>query len=330
MTYIEQQKSEVQKLKEESEKLGIEILKKKADLGIALDEEKMTRDELNQFSSLKTVMKENGVTMFDNSKFVGAVVGAKKLGFDAEVIVEKVSNLTKLETDQRTLEERVGSLEKKRQFLEQKCGCYEEAELVYAHKIFLYEELVKMGMGIKELKLLLHTIAEIAAANNITQDRASQKFFSDVQQQYDDKLGFETKLQNLKSEIEKNEHMQLQLVNFTAMLNNLILSQFDQIQSVSGFVEFGPLCKAAKGQKVPKDQLKNGVIRAIDILISSDPTDRSIPTLKTTKLTLQNDIQQDQRVNCGQYPTGIITPQQNDMQQSGITTPQQNEIQDIY
>jgi hypothetical protein len=145
----------------------------------------MTRDELNQFSSLKTVMKENGVTMSDNSKFVGAVVGAEKLGFDAEVVVEKV--LMKLETDQRGLEERVGSLEKKRQFLEQKCSCYEEAELAHAHRISLYEELVKMGMGIKELKLLWHTIAEIAAANTITQDRASQKFFSDVEQQYDDK-----------------------------------------------------------------------------------------------------------------------------------------------
>ncbi|MGA9149964.1 MAG: hypothetical protein WBZ36_05250 [Candidatus Nitrosopolaris sp.] len=81
---------------------------------------------------------------------------------------------------------------------------------------------------------------------------------------------------------------------------------------------------------MPKDQLKSGVIRAIDILISSDPNDRSIATLKTTKLTLQNDIQQDQRIEYAQYPTGIITPQQSNIQQSGIITPQQNEIRDIY
>jgi hypothetical protein len=46
----------------------------------------------------------------------------------------------------------------------------------------------------------------------------------------------------------------------------LILSQFDQIQSVSGFVEFGPLVKAAKGEKVPKNQLKNAIVKAIDAL----------------------------------------------------------------
>jgi hypothetical protein len=84
--------------------------------------------------------------------------------------------------------------------------------------------------------------------------------------------------------------MRLQAANLTAILNDLILSQFDQIQSVSGLVEFGPLCKAAKGQKVPKDQLKNAVIKAIDILVSSDSTDGSTGALNITKLILQNDI----------------------------------------
>jgi hypothetical protein len=75
--------------------------------------------------------------------------------------------------------------------------------------------------------------------------------------------------------------------------------QFDQIQSVSGFVEFGPLVKAS-GQNVPRNQLKNAVIKTIDILISSDPTDRSTGTLNITKLILQNVIQR----------SGFIVPQQ--------------------
>ena len=91
-------------------------------------------------------------------------------------------------------------------------------------------------------------------------------------QQYDDKLGFEAKLQNLKSEIEKNELIKLQLTILTAWLNSTILAQLEQIQQVSSFVEFGPLVKAAKGQKVPINQLKSAVIKALDILISSDPT----------------------------------------------------------
>jgi phage antirepressor YoqD-like protein len=80
-------------------------------------------------------------------------------------------------------------------------------------------------------------------------------------------VGKEHALQNLKSEIEKNEHLRLQAVITTAMLNDPIISQLDQIQSKSGF-EFGPLVKAAKGQKVSHNQLKNAVIKALDILIS--------------------------------------------------------------
>lgn len=230
--------------------------------------------------------------MLDNSKFVGAVVGAKQLGFDAGVIVKKISNLAKLETDQKALEEKVEFLDKKRDDLEQKCSYLAQEELIHTHRISLYHELEKRGMGIKELKLLWHIVAEIAIANNISQDRASQKFLTDVQQQYDDKLGFEAMLQNLKSEILKNEQMQLQIVAITAMLNSIILMQFDQIQQVSGFVEFGPLVKAAKGQQVPINQLKSGVIKAIDILITSDSTDCSTTILKTTKSLLQKDIQE--------------------------------------
>jgi hypothetical protein len=37
--------------------------------------------------------------MLDNSRFVGAVVGSKQLGFDPRVITEKVSNVEKSPRD---------------------------------------------------------------------------------------------------------------------------------------------------------------------------------------------------------------------------------------
>jgi len=75
------------------------------------------------------------------------------------------------------------------------------------------------------------------------------------------------------------------------LLNSIILNQFSQIQTVSNFVEFGPLVKAAKGEAVPKNQLKSVVIKAIDILISNDPTDRSNHSLNVARLLLQEDVQ---------------------------------------
>ncbi len=58
-----------------------------------------------------------------------------------------------------------------------------------------------MGLGLKELKLLRNTINEIAYANNIPADQAQQKFYKDIEEHYDDKIGFELQLNKLRSEI---------------------------------------------------------------------------------------------------------------------------------
>lgn len=60
----------------------------KTRLDMVLNKDAITRDELNQFTSLMQVMNKNGAKMHDNSKFVGAVVGAKQLGFDPRFIAE--------------------------------------------------------------------------------------------------------------------------------------------------------------------------------------------------------------------------------------------------
>ena len=49
-----------------------------------------------------------------------------------------------------------------------------------------------MGFGLKVLKLLWHTINEIAVANEIPLHEAPQKFYKDIADQYDNKLGFES------------------------------------------------------------------------------------------------------------------------------------------
>lgn len=112
--------------------------------------------------------------------------------------MEKVSNVQKLEIDKNALEEKVEFLGKQSQEMEQTRENLEKEALVHNYRISLYQDLDLMGMGIKELKLLWNTVKEIAAANNISEPDACTKFFSDVRQQYDDKLGFEGKVQNLK------------------------------------------------------------------------------------------------------------------------------------
>lgn len=104
-------------------------------------------------------------------------------------------------------------LEKKRQELELGRSYLEREELVHSHRLSIYQDLESLGTSIKELELLIHTVREIAIENNISEDRASQKSFSDVREQYDDNLCFEVALRNLKSEIQKNQQHQVQLLS---------------------------------------------------------------------------------------------------------------------
>ena len=64
--YIEQQKSEIQSSKEEIEKLEQRIQNQKNSFEIALKEGGTTIDELKQFSSIKELIKNNGITITDN------------------------------------------------------------------------------------------------------------------------------------------------------------------------------------------------------------------------------------------------------------------------
>jgi hypothetical protein len=56
-----------------------------------------------------------------------------------------------------------------------------------------------MGFGYKVQKLLCHRLREIGVANQMNPDEAVGKFLKDVGEQYGDKLGFETTLNNLKA-----------------------------------------------------------------------------------------------------------------------------------
>jgi hypothetical protein len=54
-----------------------------------------------------------------------------------------------------------------------------------------------MGFGMKELKLLKNTVMEISTSNNINPYLSFKKFFEDIKEQYDNKLGFEPKIKEM-------------------------------------------------------------------------------------------------------------------------------------
>jgi len=127
-----------------------------------------------------------------------------------------------------------------------------------------YGELESLGVGLKELKLFHNTIKEIAAANHIPENDAYNKFYDDVERQYDTKLGFEPKIQKSKAELQNNATMMQNLNSKIAiqiqnnesvkrLMSSILEKQIEQLTRVS---EFSPLTQAAKGEPVDPNVLK--------------------------------------------------------------------------
>jgi hypothetical protein len=69
--------------------------------------------------------------------------------------------------------------------------------------INIYNHLEAMKFGIKELWFLRDTVMEIARENDIPPQEAVRKFLSDVELQYNNKLGFQSKIDSLRSEVNR-------------------------------------------------------------------------------------------------------------------------------
>ena len=90
---------------------------------------------------------------------------------------------------------------------------------------------------LSELKLLSGLIKEVAAANKIAPDMAVQKFFEVIERDYDNMLGYDSKLISIKSEIDATNYkliiLQKSLANKNQVaraLNELIMMGFNDQQ----------------------------------------------------------------------------------------------------
>jgi len=85
-------------------------------------------------------------------------------------------------------------------------------------------------------------IREIGVANQMNLDEAVQKFMKDVEL-YDDKLGYEAQLHNLKAGIQNEPTNQTSML---AIISYLILAYRRCLEDIQKISQFRPLWRAAK------------------------------------------------------------------------------------
>ena len=195
--YIEQKKNEKRTLKQDIEKLHKEKQEAQQEASYAnelrdaaLENEKTTVAKLREYSNLKAGLKKYDLDIHtDIPKFVKLVNSIKHYSYNVHQVLSEFEDLQSLKFQCEYLGKRVNQLVNQKKSLEQSCSILQDMASFHSQKLSACDELKSMGLGLNKLRLMINSIKEIAAENNIIDYRlAIDKFFEFLEQRYDIKL----------------------------------------------------------------------------------------------------------------------------------------------
>ncbi|MGN6628493.1 MAG: hypothetical protein ACTHKJ_01290, partial [Candidatus Nitrosocosmicus sp.] len=208
--FISQKKKENERLiiQHKNIEKNIQILKQqenktKENLDRILQNERLVLSYLNLFSRLEQSLKENYFIDIreDIQNFSHLVNDFKEKGYDAEDIIQEYLRSMSLKLELKTNEDKVRDLQNQIRQTTNQSSVLESQINQHRLTLDIYTRLEAMGFGLKELRLLWDMIGEISDANQISHQEAVPKFFKDIEEQYDRKIGFEKKVKENRGEL---------------------------------------------------------------------------------------------------------------------------------
>jgi len=172
-------------------------------LNTMAQKEKFAISYLNWFSNLEQSLKQNHNINLreDIPSFSKLINDFKEKGFYADAILQEYLKSLSLKLELKTNEDKIRSLQGQISQLTQQVSILESKIDQHRLTLDIYSQLQAMGFGLKELRQLWDLIGEISDANQIHHRDAVSKFFKDIQEQYDSKLGFETKINEKRDDL---------------------------------------------------------------------------------------------------------------------------------
>jgi outer membrane murein-binding lipoprotein Lpp len=203
--YMQQKIEEKHRLEQEIRTLRETKLSAQNECDEALRSSSITIDTLHEYMRLREcLLEEYGLSIDDDNtlpKIINVISNLKHSGYDAKTITKKLSNINNLQTREKELQSQVNAIEVRLKRAEQDHSIAEEKLASNKQALGVHNELKNMGFSLKELKLLKSIVLEISARNNIHSFSAVKKFFEDIKNQYDTKLGFERKIKEMSNSL---------------------------------------------------------------------------------------------------------------------------------
>jgi hypothetical protein len=207
--YIYKKIAQKQKLVDEVGQLNNQIAtlkEEKSELeksrDIILEQNRRAEDEMKSYLICKQELEKHGISMnIDLPTFARTVKSIAGYGYDPKKVLEEFKDTQYHQDNLRALKIAIDEAQKYNEKLDSQNSSLLKSISLHSKKADIYNELENAGFGIKELKMLLDTIIDIARSNEINYWLAINRFFKDIETQYDNKLGFESEIEKLVREI---------------------------------------------------------------------------------------------------------------------------------
>lgn len=136
----------------------------------------------------------------------------------------------------------------------------------------MYNDLDNVGFGSGELKRLLDTIINIMNSNNINYWLAVNKFFKDVETQYDSKLGFESEKERLNTQIqilEEEREKRLENIRVQPFVGPIIARLLQLGLNENDIVKFAEVFLNILNGSYSVQDIARGMLKTVEVITTS-------------------------------------------------------------
>ncbi len=200
-TYHRDLANDVKTLSAELDSIQQEIKKESEVLSTALKNNRVTLQRLEDYMNTKAELAEYEISMEDPVLLRNVLRNAKEKEYDLVKIATSISEIESLEQQTSDLQISVNNLRKEER--EATISLASIKKQLEKHQILLdtFKDLSSIGFSLTRLKVIRNRITEISVANSFKQEEAVERFINHVESDYDNVLGFESKIGQGKSEL---------------------------------------------------------------------------------------------------------------------------------
>jgi hypothetical protein len=291
---VRELKDQISTLKEQKSEL-----EKSRDL--VLEQKKKATEEMKSFFEAKQELDKHKISMADIPKLAKTVKCIAEYGYEPKKVLEAFDYTQHLDHKRQALKITTDRMEKNLAKLHQHDYSLRRAINLHSENLSVYNELESIGFGSKELRSLLHLILDIMNSNGITQWLAVDKFFKDIETQYDTKLGFESKKESLNFEIqilkEEREKM-LQILKAQPLLGPIVMGLLQRGLTENHILMVAEIYLSLLDRAYSAEDLAKGMIKTIDTMMMMITTTtghhiKSTTTSNDKRRETLNKVRQD-------------------------------------